>query len=129
MGRIIILILMHTIGDFFFQGSKLSRLKAIKVSSLFEHVGIYTTFFLVLSPVLLGLTILQGVVFSLSNGALHLVIDYFTGKLKTKYFESSESKYMATVGLDHTLHLLILIGSFVYFFPEALNSNFGVFFK
>ena len=129
MTRIIILILMHTIADFFLQGSKLSRLKAIKSPYLFEHVGIYTLLFVVLSPLVLGLTIVQGLIFSFLNGFLHLVIDYFTGKFKTKYIDTDESKYIATIGLDHSLHLVLLIGSYIYLYPNALTANFGTLFN
>jgi len=127
MTRIIIIILMHTIGDFFLQGSKLSRLKAIKLPYLFEHVGIYTLLFIVISPLVLGLTFLQGLVFSLLNGFLHLIIDYFTGKFKSKYIETNESKYLATIGLDHTLHIVLLIATYIYLYPTALTANFGSF--
>ncbi len=129
MTRIIILILMHTIADFFLQGSKLSRLKAIKLPYLFEHVGIYTLLFVVLSPLVLGLTIVQGLIFSGLNGFLHLIIDYYTGKFKTKYIDTDEAKYIATIGLDHSLHLVLLIASYIYLFPTALNSSFGTFFN
>ena len=128
MGRIIILILMHAVGDFFLQGSKLSRRKALKLPFLLEHVGIYTGLFIVLSPVILGLTILQGIAFSLLNGGLHFVIDYYTGKFKLKYIDTDESKYIVTVVIDHTLHIIILITSYAILFPTALNT-FAPFFK
>jgi hypothetical protein len=129
MVRIILIILLHTIGDFFLQGSKLSRLKAIKVPYLFEHVGIYTLLFIVMSPLLLGMSILQGIAFSLLNGALHFIIDYFTGKFKTKYHDTDESRYIAAVGIDHTLHVIILILSYIYLFPDAINANYISYFN
>jgi hypothetical protein len=119
---------MHAVGDFFLQGSKLSRLKALKLPYLAEHVGIYTGLFIILSPVILGLTFLQGLVFSLLNGSLHFIIDYFTGKYKLKYYETNESKYLATIGIDHSLHLIILIGSYMLLYPTAINT-FVPFFK
>jgi len=122
MSKIIILILMHAVGDFFLQGSKLSRLKALKIPYLLEHVGIYTGLFIVLSPVILGLTFLQGLAYSLLNGSLHFGIDYVTGKYKLKYFDTDESKYLTVVGIDHTLHLMILIVSYVILFPNAINT-------
>ena len=121
MVRIIILIIMHAIGDFFLQGSKLSSLKALKMNALLEHVGIYTLVFIALSPLVLGLTFLQGVFFSLLNGSLHLGIDYFTGKLKHKYLNTSESKYIAVIGIDNTLHILILVATYIYLFPDSIN--------
>jgi len=128
MSRIIILILMHAFGDFFLQGNKLRRLKALKMPYLLEHVGIYTGLFLILSPMILGLTILQGIAFSLLNGSIHFLIDYITGKYKLKYIETDESKYIITVGIDHTLHIIILIASYMLLFPYALH-NFTPFFK
>jgi len=119
---------MHAVGDFFLQGSKLSKLKALKWPCLLEHVGIYTGLFIILSPLILGLTILQGLLFSFLNGSLHFVIDYFTGKYKLKYIDIDESKYISTIGIDHTLHIIILIASYIYLFPNAIN-NYSPFFK
>jgi hypothetical protein len=59
-----------------FQGVKLNRLKSLKIPYLFEHVGIYTLFLIIVSPLALGLTFLQGLAFSLINGTLHLGTDY-----------------------------------------------------
>ncbi|NDP22785.1 MAG: DUF3307 domain-containing protein [Paludibacter sp.] len=127
MGRIIVILLIHVIGDYFFQGSKMSKLKASKFLYLFEHVAIYTLFFIVLSPILLGLTILEGLIFSLINGVLHLIIDFFIGKYKAKYYLTNESKYIETIGLDHTLHIMILIATYIYIFPHAINSTYNLF--
>ena len=119
MSRIIILVLMHVFGDFFLQGIKLSKLKALKIPYLLKHVGIYTMAFLILSPLILGLTILQGIAFSLLNGSIHLLIDSITGKYKMKYIETDESKYITIVVIDHTLHIVILIASYMLLFPKA----------
>jgi hypothetical protein len=113
---------MHAIGDFFLQGRKLSSLKSLKMSALLEHVGIYTLLFIVLSPLALGLTFIQGLEFSLINGSLHFGIDYFTGKLKQKYLNTSESNYIAVIGIDNTLHILILVATYIYLFPDAMNN-------
>ena len=124
MVRIIIILLTHVIADFFLQGSKLSKLKALKLSYLFEHVGIYTLTFLIISPLLLGLSFIQGVIFSLLNGVLHFIVDFITGKLKSRFFETNESKYLTTIGIDHTIHLIILISTYMYFFPNAIHAAY-----
>ncbi len=113
---------MHAAGDFLLQGTRLSRHKAVKASWLLFHVGIYTVFFIALSPVLLGLTFMQGLVFSLINGAAHFVIDFFTSKLKKIYWHEHEGKYIAVVSFDHILHLLILIFTFIYLYPEVFAN-------
>lgn len=99
---------MHAVGDFILQGSKLSKLKSLKLPCLLEHVGMYTLLFIALSPLLLGLTIIQGLIFSVANGVLHLIIDYFTGKFKTKYYEVDESKYITTIGIDKFSNSIML---------------------
>jgi hypothetical protein len=120
MYKIIILVFMHGIGDFVLQGERLSKAKATFIGSLLSHVGIYTVFFMVFSPLVLGLTIIQGLVFSLINGSAHLLIDYFTSKFKKKYWKINETKYFTAIGIDHTLHIIILIFTYLYLFPAAL---------
>jgi len=122
MAKIIFLILIHVFGDFFLQGYKLSRLKFIKLPYLVEHVGIYTIVFIVLSPILLGLTFMQGLIYSLVNGALHLIVDYITGKYKIKVLGKDEFKYISAIGIDYTVHLLIIITTYLYIYPNAINS-------
>jgi len=121
MYRILILVIMHIAGDFLLQGRTLSRLKASKITALFAHVGIYTLFFIAISPLLLGLTFIQGLIFSSINGGTHLVIDYFTAKFKKMYWQQSEGKYLAVISIDHILHILILITTYIYMYPQALN--------
>jgi hypothetical protein len=126
MARIIILILLHAGADFLFQGSMLSKLKATKIAYLFAHVGIYTVFFIVLSPFALGITFMQGLVFSLINGVLHFVVDFITIKLKNKFWEKNEAAYVAVISFDHIIHLVILIGSFIYLYPEVFASTLKI---
>lgn len=123
MVRIIFLILMHTVGDFLLQGSTLSKLKASRITYLLAHVGIYTVLFIALSPVLLGLTFMQGLVFSLINGGAHLIVDLVTSKLKNKFWEKNEAAYIATISLDHIIHLLILIATYIYMYPEVFAKG------
>jgi signal transduction histidine kinase len=122
MIRILFLVIMHAVGDFLLQGSTLSKLKASKIAYLFAHVGIYTAFFIALSPLLLKMTFMQGLTFSLVNGAAHFVIDFATGKFKQKFWEKNEAAYIATISFDHILHLVILIATYMYMFPSVMES-------
>jgi hypothetical protein len=121
MYKILILILMHIAADFLLQGSTLSKLKASKITALLLHVGIYTVFFIVFSPLLLGLTFVQGLIFSSINGGAHLIIDYFISKFKKLYWQQNEAKYLAVISIDHILHILILIATFIYLYPQAIQ--------
>lgn len=129
MYRIIIIIMLHAFADFFVQGRKLRKLKIFKIPYLFEHVGIYTCIFMVLSPLFLGLKPLQGLIFSLINGVLHLAIDFVTDKLKDNYHYKNEYKYLLIIGIDHGLHIIILIFTYIYFFPGAMHSYYGLSFN
>ena len=121
MNKIFILIfVMHVVAGFFLQSKKISKLKREKSQYLFLHVGIYTLFFIVFSPILLDLTILQGLAYSLLNGVLHLVVDYITGKFKTKYFEKNNLNFKLTVGIDYLLHVSILIITYLLMFKQSM---------
>jgi len=121
----ILIFVMHVVAGFFLQTKKISKLKREKKRYLFLHVGIYTLFFMAFSPILLGLTILQGLVYSLINGVLHLVVDYITGKFKIMYFEKNDFKYKLTTGIDYVLHIAILISTYVCL-TQNLIFNFNM---
>ena len=124
MVRIILILLMHAAGDFVLQGSVLSKLKAYKTAYLFAHVGIYTTFFLVLSPVFLGLSYIQSLQFSLLNGGAHLIVDFVTSKLKKLYWEKkNENAFVAVISFDHITHLTCLFTSYILMFPVVFENS------
>ncbi len=121
--RIILLILIHAAGDFLLQGSGLSTLKSQKRIYLIVHVAIYTAMLIILSPLLLGLSFMQGLFFGLVNGLAHLIVDFITTYLKNKFWEKNEAAYITVISFDHIIHLLILIGSFIYMYPEIFSST------
>ena len=121
MYKIFVLIfVMHVVAGFFLQSKKISKMKRENIKYLFLHVGIYTLFFIVFSPILLDLSFLQGLAYSLLNGVLHLAVDFITGKFKTKYFEKKSFNYKLTVGIDYTLHVSILFITYLLMFKPSL---------
>ncbi|HNX87530.1 MAG TPA: DUF3307 domain-containing protein [Paludibacteraceae bacterium] len=112
--------MMHIAADFILQGNRLYKLKASKTGFLLAHVGIYTIFFIVFSPLLLELTFVQGLVFSAINGGAHLIVDFFTSKFKKLYWQKNEAKYIAVISIDHVLHISILMGTYIYMYPQLL---------
>jgi hypothetical protein len=123
MIRIIFLLFMHIAADFLLQGNSMSKLKMTKISFLFAHAGIYTALFIALSPFLLALTFTEGLVYSLINGVAHLLVDFVTTRFKKVYWEKDETKYIMTISLDHLVHLSILILTYIYMYPAALNAS------
>lgn len=119
---LVVIFILHVFAGFFLQSNRISKLKREKNRYLLEHVGLYTLVFIILSPVLLGLTILQGLVYSLINGVLHLIVDYFTGKLKVKLIDKNEVKYNLTIVMDYTIHLIILVSTYFYMYPDAYKA-------
>jgi len=117
-------VILHLFGDFFLQSLKLNKLKASKLPYLVKHVGIYTLVFIVLSPLLIGFTFLQGLVYSLINGVVHLFVDFFTIKLKNEYREKSEIIYIAVIAFDAVLHILILVTTLILLYPDVFNAPY-----
>jgi len=111
--------LMHMFAGFFLQSKRISKLKAEKIIYLFGHVGLYTLVFIVLSPILLGLSYEEGLVYSLINGVLHFIVDFFTGKVK-KRISDLDTKRTLIVLIDYTLHLIILTATYVCIYPSAM---------
>lgn len=122
MSKILVLLFLHILGDALFHGKKLRKLKVERISYLFAHVGLYTFIMLVFTPFLLGITFMQSLVFSLFNGVMHFVVDYIGIKIKMKYWKTNQYKFVAIDSMiEQFLHVTILIGSFIYMFPRAID--------
>jgi len=115
---LVLIFVMHIVAGFFLQSKKISKMKRENKLYLFQHVGIYTLFFVIFSPVLLNLTLLNGLEYSLINGVLHLIVDFTTGKFKVKYSEKTNFKYKLIVFIDYTLHLSMLMSTYIFLFHK-----------
>lgn len=121
MGKIILIILIHLLGDFFLQGNKLNKNKATKPMALIRHVSVYTLSFVVLSPLLLDLTIQQGLIYSLLNGGLHLLVDWGTSKKRLEFWKVNENKYLKYVSFEQITHIAVLIVTYMILFPGVIS--------
>lgn len=123
--KIILIILIHLVGDFLMQGSTFSKLKESKILYLLLHVLIYSTFLFVISPIFLSLSWSESLLFTAINGGTHLVIDFITSKLKHIFWKKNEGAYIAVISVDNLLHVGILIYSYFVYFPEAAKIITG----
>ena len=99
-----ILLLVHYIADFWAQTHWQATNKSKSNYALSRHVFVYSLFLL---PWGLG--------FALLNGVLHIVTDYFTSRISSKYFQKGDyKKGFATVGLDQLIHSYCLIITLYY---------------
>lgn len=124
MSKLIVIILIHVLGDSILLGKRLRKLKINSIPLQLKHVGIYTSLFLFLSPFLLGLTIKQSIVYSLLNAVLHFIVDYLFTKVKVKYWTNKQYIFIVIYsGLEHFVHVSILIATFLYMFPNAVDIS------
>ncbi|MEI6752431.1 MAG: DUF3307 domain-containing protein [Paludibacter sp.] len=124
MVKIIMLIFLHIIGDSVLQNQKLRQQKIESVLYLLKHVGIYILVFVIFSPIILGLTLIQTLMFCLVTALLHFVEDYFFTKIKKHYWDSNDYNYVATFSvIEHVLHVILLIATFMIMFPGAIDVS------
>jgi len=110
----ILIFIMHFVVVELLQDSRFDKLKNRKKLYLFQHVGIYSLLLLLFSPLLLGFTILKGILFSLINGGLHIAVDFITNKFKNNSFDNTHIKNRIIVGIDTTMHVSFLILTFLF---------------
>lgn len=110
----ILIFIMHFVVVEFLQDSRFDKIKNRKKLYLFQHVGIYSLSLLLFSPILLGFTILKGILFSLINGGLHIAVDFITNKFKNNSFDNTHIKNRIIVGIDTTMHVSFLILTFLF---------------
>lgn len=117
MEKIIIILLMHTVGDHVFQWAGLSLKKRSNFAYLSLHAGIYGVILAIFAFFLLGFSTTQiTLLYILINLGLHLVIDFLTGVVKQKYWDQkNESIYFTIISLDQIIHLACLILTYMYF--------------
>lgn len=118
-----ILLFSHWVGDFVLQRHQWSLDKSSSNLALSKHVVVYTAaiFAGFEWAVLLtgfgadwGLTkfISITLVFALTNGIAHWIIDYFTSRLnKRLYAEGRVHDFFVSVGFDQFLHYAVMLGS------------------
>lgn len=101
-----IIFIAHWVGDFIFQTSNMAIKKSKSLRWLSLHVLTYTGIMLIpsifLFPWLLALK------YTLVNGVIHWVVDFFTSKAVAKY-QSKPRVYFPLIGFDQLLHILSLL--------------------
>jgi hypothetical protein len=99
----IAIIWVHLIADFALQSRYIAIRKGKEFRCLFLHGIIY-----------LGCMLVFGVIFALVNGLLHISIDFVTSKFTSKFHrEKKDYLFYLTIGIDQSLHLSILLITFM----------------
>lgn len=118
------LIFLHLIGDSVLQSQKLRQQKIDSIKYLFKHIGIYSLVFLIFTPILFNLTLVQALLFTLVNTVIHFIEDWIFIKIKKHYWDNADYKYVAVFSIiEHSLHVVILIITFMIMFPGSIDMS------
>ncbi len=105
----IIYLLIHILGDYYFQGEKLAEEKCLSLRKVLRHNLIYLLVGLVLClPVFTWAMLISVIVLSL----LHAVIDLVKYRMMKKYYQGGMTDRVRSTSymLDQGLHLLCIFG-------------------
>ncbi len=94
------LIAAHFIADFFLQSDWMAVNKSKSLYALGAHFIVYS-----ISIFAFGF----GWKFALLNGALHLVVDFFSSRLVAWLWERDRHWAFVVIGLDQAIHLATLV--------------------
>ncbi|MDT0605505.1 DUF3307 domain-containing protein [Croceitalea rosinachiae] len=104
------LLLAHWIGDFLFQTTKMAIHKSSSFKWLFLHVTTYTIVIFIFATLSFSWQVALG--YTVINGVLHLVVDFFTSKLAAKYVERPRIFY-PILGFDQLIHIACLYWTYL----------------
>ncbi len=112
MQTAVLILLLHFIGDFALQSSKMAVNKATSLRWLSIHVAVYTSVLLAGMLLLLGPHVTT-LYYVLANGALHWVTDYFTSRLNARFYAANQLRfYYCGIGADQLIHHTCLLLSY-----------------
>lgn len=103
---LIIIYVLHFIADFFLQSTYMSQNKSKNPLVLLYHCSVYSIPFLWF-----------GWKYALFAGALHFPIDFVSSKV-TSYLYKRDAYhwFFVVIGLDQTIHMIILLLTFHWLF-------------
>ncbi len=115
---------VHFLADFVFQSSKMATGKSKSIKWLSIHVGVYGLVSLI-SAFIIGFELKDisvGLVWWGINVGLHFIVDFFTSKLTSKFWEQKNMRlFFVMIGFDQLLHNVCLITTYILF-VELVNS-------
>lgn len=96
----------HWVSDFVLQSNDMATKKSSSVKWLSIHVSVYMLPFFWF-----------GWQFALINAAVHWIVDFFTSKATSYYWQKNEMHWFFTVvGFDQLLHMVTLFGTYYLLF-------------
>jgi len=101
---ILIILTVHYVADFILQSDWMAQGKSKKMLPLSIHIAIYT-----------ACLCLIDVRWGLLNGFVHMVVDFFTSRASS-YFWNKGQRHNSfnVIGFDQLIHYSCLFGSYAY---------------
>lgn len=114
---LVIIMFAHFVADFMFQNEYMAKNKSNSLMPLIIHGCTYTTVFFIIVYTLSNLSLISVLFYSLINGIIHTVVDYFTSKLSAYQHRMNRlgSKsvpnfgFFTVIGFDQFLHAVFLL--------------------
>ena len=103
---LVIILFGHWVGDYLFQTNKMAQLKSSSIHWLSIHALVYTLTLTLFSFLVLPLEF--ALQFSIMNGAIHWMTDFFTSKLSSKY-RGRPRIFFPILGFDQFIHSITLV--------------------
>lgn len=116
---------VHFLGDFVFQSSKMATGKSKSLKWLSIHVGVYALVSLISFSVLTFYfgNVLIGFYWWTINVGLHFIVDFFTSKITSRFWEQKNMRFFfVMIGFDQLLHAICLISTF-FIFLDIINLS------
>lgn len=125
MTIILIIFVFHFLADFVFQSSQMATGKSKSLKWLSIHVGVYGLVSLV-SAFVVGLDLMNlslGFAWWGINVGLHFIVDFFTSKVTSKFWEEKNMRsFFVMIGFDQLLHNLCLMTTYGLAMDFRLNA-------
>ncbi len=123
----IVIFIVHFLADFVFQSSKMATGKSKSFKWLCIHVGTYA----LVSLLTFGFMVyyygdpLFAFYWWLINVILHFIVDLFTSKITSKFWEEKNMRlFFVMIGFDQLIHNLCLISTFIFIKEIILLRSF-----
>jgi Protein of unknown function (DUF3307) len=113
MFSVLMLAVLHYLGDFILQSHKMSMNKSKDNAVLFQHVIAYCSPFILI--IFLEPNHWAGPVFVVANLVLHFCTDYCTSRWSSRLWKKNEYHwFFCVIGFDQLIHMTTLVLTFNY---------------
>lgn len=115
---IVLILLAHFVADFVCQSQKMASNKSKNIYWLLTHILVYTFVLFLFSTYVFAYfeyNVLYWWLWTLANGVLHFIVDYFTSKLNTYLWNKKEVHwFFVSIGFDQFIHYICLLLTYQY---------------